>query len=226
LPETQIYLRIYAGTLGTVQTRADETRRLLIEGALRQRSRATRLTFAKRIGERLARWNPPAWVLDDLVRFFQEDASDTLRAALLVHVCRQDFLLYTIVQKLIVPLWQAGERQVAVADVHRFFDDEAPRHPGIERWAYTTRNRLASNILSTLRDYGLLRGVSRKDIVEPIVPADAALHLYRLLAAEGLARAEIVHHPDWQLWLWNREHVVRVLETLPELIGEPKESLQ
>lgn len=128
LPETQIFLRVYASTTGTVQARADETRRALVAGALQQRSRATRLTFAKRIAERLTRWNPPAWVLDDLVRYDQEERIDALKAALLVHVCRQDFLLYTIAQRVVYPRWQAGERQVLAADVHRFLDEEVPHH--------------------------------------------------------------------------------------------------
>lgn len=222
LPETQIFLRVYASTTGTAPARAEAARRLLIAGALQQRSRATRVTFARRILERLTRWNPPAWVLDDLVRFDQEDRLDALKAALLVHVCRQDFLLYTIVQRLIFPRWQAGERQLPVADVHRFFDDEAPTHPEIERWAYATRNRLASNTLSTLRDYGLLRGANQKEIVEPLVPPDAAQHLHRLLAAEGLTPAEITHHPDWQLWLWRPEQVAAALEASRETQETPR----
>jgi len=222
LPETQIFLRVYAGTTGTVQARADETRRALVDGALHQRSRATRLTFAKRIAERLTRWNPPAWVLDDLVRYDQEDRLDALKAALLVHVCRQDFLLYTIVQRLVFPRWQAGERHLPVADVHRFFDDETPAHPEIERWAYATRNRLASNTLSTLRDYGLLRGTAEKEVVEPIVPPEAVQHLHRLLAAEGLTPGEINYHPDWKLWLWNPERVATVLEPSREIQEAPQ----
>jgi hypothetical protein len=222
LPETLIYLRTYAGVTGDVATRAAETRRRLVEGALPQRSRATRLTFAKRLNERLATWNPPAWVLDDLVRYTQEDRLDALRAALLVHVCRQDFLLYTIVERLIFARWQAGERLLPVADVHRLFDDEAPAHPEIARWAYATRNRLASNTLSTLRDYGLLRGANQKEIVEPIVPPDVVQHLHRLLAAEGLAPAEIVHHPDWKLWLWRPQHVAAALEANRETQETPR----
>ncbi len=222
LPETQIFLRVYASTTGAVQARADETRRLLIAGALQQRSRATRVTFAKRILERLTRWNPPAWVLDDLVRYDQEEQIDALKATLLVHVCRQDFLLFTIVQRVVYPRWQAGERQILAADVHRFLDEETPHHPEIERWAYATRNRLASNTLSTLRDYGLLRGANQKEIVEPIVPAEAAQHLHRLLAAEGLTPAEIAHHPDWKLWLWRPEHVAAALESSRETQETPR----
>ena len=216
LPETLIYLHTYADGSGDVPSRAAETRRRLVEGALPQRSRATRLTFAKRLSERLTTWNPPAWVLDDLVGYAQNDQMDALKALLLLHVCRQDVLLYTIVQRVVYPRWQAGERQILAADVHRFLDEETPHHPEIERWAYATRNRLASNILSTLRDYGLLRGANQKEIVEPIVPADAAQHLHRLLAAEGLTPAEIAHHPDWKLWLWRPEHVAAVLESSRE----------
>ncbi|MFO7634592.1 MAG: BrxA family protein, partial [Caldilinea sp.] len=111
----------------------------------------------------------------------------------------------TVVQRVVFPRWQAGERQIHVTDVHRLLDDETPLHPEIERWAYATRNRLASNILSTLRDYGLLRGASQKEIVEPIAPPVAARHLASLLAAEGLTPTEIAYHPDWKLWLWSPE---------------------
>ena len=53
-----------------------------------------------------------------------------------------------------------------------------------------------------------MRGASHsrqhKQIVEPVVPGPVAHHLVRLLGAEGLATEEIVDHPDWRLWLWDR----------------------
>ncbi len=63
-----------------------------------------------------------------------------------------------MVRHVVVPRWQRGEQHIAAADIHRFFDAKATAHPEVNDWPYATRNRLASNILSTLRDFGLLRG--------------------------------------------------------------------
>lgn len=209
LAETRLYLDLFATQTGSVSARDEATRQLLVDGALPQRSRESRKTVAKRISERLTRWNPPAWVLDELTLLAQEPSLDTLKAILLVLVCRQDVLLYNVVQQVILPRWHAGERALFAVDVHRFLDAEAPAHPEIDAWAYATRNRLASNTLSTLRDYGLLRGANHKTIVEPAVPPPAASCLARLLAAEGIAPSELAYHPDWQLWLWNPQRVAQ-----------------
>jgi hypothetical protein len=154
------------------------------------------------IQQRLVRWNPPGWVLDDLVGFAQDPLPDSLRAALLLHVPRQDALLYDVVQSVIGPRRQAGESDVVRADVQRFLDAAQPAHPEIDKWSHATREKLAGNLLSILRDYGLLQGTVRKRIVEPVVPVPVVAHLVRLLRAEGVAPAELAQHPDWRLWLW------------------------
>lgn len=223
--ESQLFLLTAASLNGAWAERAAETRRILVDGALPQRSRASRNTVAKRITERLIRWNPPGWVLDDLVAFAQAPALDSLKAALLVHTARQDFLLYSAVRHVVVPKWQSGEHHIAAADIHRFFDAEATAHPEVNDWAYATRNRLASNILSTLRDFGLLRGgrgTDAKTIAAPLAPPDVADHLLRLLAAEGFAAAEIPDHPDWQLWLWTRRQVMLQQASYEQAMQGPK----
>lgn len=130
---------------------------------------------------------------------------------LLIHVCRQDVVLYAVAQQVIRARWLAGERLVEARDVHRFFDAERTAHPEIDQWAHATRNRLASNMLSTLRDFGLLRGGSKKEIVQPLAPAFAVRHLAELLHAEGIAATEAPYHPDWALWLWSPEEVQTAL---------------
>lgn len=214
LQETQQYLLAYATTTGSLEERVAQTRTILIDQTLLQRSRASRVTFVARIQRRLTSWLPPAWVLDDLVAFAQEPTSDALKVALLLHICRQDRLLYDLVQKVIVDDWQDGKRQVSVFDVQQFLDQSEAAHPEINTWSFATRNKLASNVLSTLRDYGLLQGKQHKKIVMPLVPNSVAYHLFRLLQSEGVEESEIATHLDWQLWLWTPAQVVEVLNQM------------
>lgn len=211
LEETKLYLAVWAEQTGTVAERAQETGRILVEGGLLQRARSSRRSVVQRIQTRLTSWSPPAWVLDDLAVFAQPGTTADLQAALLIHVCRQDTLLYTLVQELILPRWRGGQPWVTSGDVQQFLDRAISQHPEIEGWTFATRDRLGTMTLTLLRDYGLLQGKARKHIVEPRVSDPVAHHLARLLRAEGIGEQELPFHPDWQLWLWEPERVQRRL---------------
>lgn len=214
LDETQLFLQTYAKQEGSVDTRAASAKQLLMESLLPQRSRASRKSIVERISRRLISWNPPAWVLDDLTLFAEQSNLLALKSALLMHVCRQDQLLYALVHEVVLPKWSEGQTGMDSANVQRFLDGQLPQHPEIENWTRQTRERLGSTTLSLLRDYGLLQGRTNKQIVEPIVPAEVVRHVVRLLREEGIPGEEIPSHPDWRLWLWNEERTRRVLSEL------------
>ena len=210
LDETRLFLVTYA-RLHDVDAAARE----LTDGALPQRSRETRQTIVQIIKARLTRWNPPDWVLLELAGFADSHDTDTLKSALVLHAARQDALLYDVVLQVITPRWAEHVPEISRADVQRFLDAAEPVHPEIAGWSRETREKLAGNLLSILRDYGLLVGTATKRIVEPIVPAGVVAHLARLLLAEGLTAEELPRHPDWRLWLWEPERVARALAGLP-----------
>lgn len=212
--ETKLFLLTYGKTTGTPEDRLEQTRRILLEGGLPQRARASRVTMVNRIQKRLISWNPPQWVLNDLVTFANTEPLDALRASLLLHVCRQDHLLYSVVQTLIIPKWEQGDVLIDISHVQRFLDAATNEHPEIAEWTYITRKKLCSTVLSTLRDYGLLQGTARKRIVEPVVPKFVANHLSHLLRAEGIDSQGIEHHPDWRLWLLTPERTRSLLAGL------------
>ncbi len=197
LEETRHYLLTYAD-LGD----RTATRQALVNGGLPQRARTTRMTIVEVIQRRLTRWEPPPWVLADLVTFAQDAYQPSLAAALLLHVVRQDRLLAAVMHQVIGPRWRSGEHTLVRADVQQFLDHAQAEHPEIRRWSHATREKLAGNVLSILRDYGLLRGREIRHIVEPVVPPAVVAHLAQLLHAEAIAVPEIPTHPDWQLWLW------------------------
>jgi hypothetical protein len=162
---------------------------------------------------RLTRWNPPAWVLDDLIAFAQDGHQAELQAALLLHTARQDVLLYDFIQRVVVSRWLAGEREFIRADVQRFLDSVQSSHPEVDKWSHSTREKLSRNVLTTLRDFGLLQGTTSKHIVEPIVPPVVVQHLIRLLHEEGISSEHIAQNPDWQLWLWDAARAQKAIES-------------
>ncbi|MBW7882629.1 MAG: DUF1819 family protein, partial [Caldilineaceae bacterium] len=144
LEETQLFLLTYAEQKGTIVDRVETTKRLLVDGRLPQRSRSSRDSIVKRISRRLIGWNPPAWVLDDLAAYAAEPALLAFKAALLMHVCRQDQLLYNLVHEVVLPKWQEGHLGIDSTDVQRFLDVQVCNHPEIDSWTRQTRHRLGS----------------------------------------------------------------------------------
>ena len=207
IEESRQFLLTYA-RLGDIEA----TRQALVNEELPQRSRATRVTIVEIVQIRLTRWHPPAWVLEDLVAFAQDGKQTELTAALLLHTARQDVLFYDIIQQVVAPHWFAGERELIRADIQRFLDGAQSEHPEVAGWGHSTREKLAGNALSTLRDFGLLSGKASKQIVEPIVPPAVVQHLLHLLQAEGLPPGQLAGHPDWQLWLWDTARAQKAID--------------
>ncbi len=208
--ETRLFLHAYR-TAGSVS----QARDALINRLLPQRSRETRMVIARHVQARLTRWNPPIWVLDDLAQASEAQELTRLRVLLLLHHGRQETLLYDLVQDLVVPHWRNGEVYLSRATVLALLTDLAERHAEVGRWSDATRLKLAGNLLTTLRDYGMLTGRHIRQIVEPAVDALACQHLARLLTAEGVPGARLADHPDWRLWLMPPERVRARLATLP-----------
>jgi hypothetical protein len=206
--ETRLFLQAYAATLSIQQARDD-----LVNRILPQRSRTTRAVIARNILARLTRWNPPTWVLDDLVSASRQERPNRLQALLLLHHARQETLLYDIAQQLIAPHWQSGELQVSRDDALGFLAEAVTREPEVGSWSYETRVKVAGNLLTTLRDYGLLSGKQTKRIVEPIVDRWTAQHLVRLLREEGIAETRLAEHADWRLWLMPPDRAKAYLTT-------------
>lgn len=208
IAETRLFLQVYDATHSIQQARDD-----LVNRILPQRSRTTRAVIVRNILARLTRWNPPGWVLDDLVKASHQEDISQLQALLLLHHARQETLLYDIVQQLIVPRWQSGELKVSRDDALGFLSEAVAREPEVGSWSYETRVKIAGNLLTTLRDYGLLNGKQTKWIVEPIVDPLTAQHLVRLLREEGISETRLAEHADWRLWLMSPDRVKTYLTT-------------
>jgi Putative inner membrane protein (DUF1819) len=208
IEETRLFLETYDRCRDIVATT-----QILLNERLPQRSRSTRKSIVTIIQARLVRWNPPDWVREDLLSFALEPSLDALRAALLLHIARQDHLLYDFAQHIATLSRERWVRSVFPYDVQTFLDDRQEEAPEILRWSFHTRSRLATGVLTTLRDCGLLKEKVNKRLWVPLIPENVVNHLIRLLRAENIPQEQIAHHPDWQLWLWSPEQAQSVLRS-------------
>lgn len=191
---------------------------------LRQRARETRRQIWNALNHRYFAWNPPRWVLADLADAARGEPSDARFVGLAyIHYARRDRLTFEFVTEKLWALWTARTVAIRREEVIDFLAGCEGREAVVKRWRETTRRKLAGNVLSALRDFGVLDGVQRKKIRRPTVPPETALHLWRLLHWEGLRGRALIEARDWRLFLWDTGDVQLALGGLrlsEEALGE------
>jgi bacteriophage exclusion system BrxA-like protein len=182
---------------------------------LRQAARETRHRIWEALHWRFFAWTPPVWVIAALTAASHSDVTSPRFAGLVyVHFARRDRLTFDFVADKLWPLWKGGARDVRRDDVIDFLAERAASQP--VRWRESTRVKLAGNVLSALRDFGLLTGVQRKTLQRPVVAPEVVLHLCHLLDAEGLRGRALLEARDWRLFFWDIQDTSQALAQLAQ----------
>jgi hypothetical protein len=204
------------GALATGLT-VEQVRKQAHEGRiLRQKARLSRTTIWERVHFRLLA-HGSLWVLEALKaaqaagRYSPEFVSLTY-----LMYCLRDHLTYDFITRWIWPRWNAGQRGVSTDDLLDYLDQAGETQPQVRSWTESSRRRLSSGILAALRDYGLLKGIYKKEITKPPLPLATSEVLLRLLTAEGLRGGEVLEEPTWRLFLLSPEEVAQVLLQLAQ----------
>ncbi|MCP4039864.1 MAG: DUF1819 family protein, partial [bacterium] len=119
-----------------------------------------------------------------------------------LHHVRRDRLTFDFVTDRLWARFHSKAPAVSRDDVLDFLANYESHDEVIKKWRESTRKKLAGNVLSALRDFGLLTGVQRKSLQSPVVPPSVTLHLCRLLDGEGLRGRALLQAKDWRLFLW------------------------
>lgn len=181
----------------------------------RQKARETRRRIWQALNWRFFIWRPPAWVVADLANASLDAASEKHFVGLVyLHTVRRDRLTYDFVTRALWTLWRSNVRAVRRADVMDFIAQNISLESA--KWRTSTRLKVAGNVLSALRDFGLLSGVQKKKLQRPYVDLDVVLHLCRLLDAEGLRGRALLEAEDWRLFLWDIQDTSQALAQLAQ----------
>lgn len=194
-----------------------EIRAAVLAGRLlRQRARVTREGIFKRLAHRLLDHGQP-WIYEALIAALDRgERSPEFLSSLLLRYVLHDRLVFDFVAGPLWAYWCEGRRSVHRDDLLAFFDQAREDQPQIARWTEPTRKRLAGDILTCLRDLGLLEGTQRKRIIRPGLPLLTAEHLLRVLIAEGKRGAEILEDPTWRIFLCTANDVADILTRLSQ----------
>jgi hypothetical protein len=95
-------------------------------------------------------------------------------------------------------------------------DRACETQPQIRRWSESSRRKLSTNILTALRDFGILKGTQKKQVVKPLLPLATAEIILRLLTSEGRRGGEVLEDPTWRLFLLSQNEVAHAMLQLAQ----------
>jgi len=155
------------------------------------------------------------WVIRSLAEASKEGVnSPSFLSLAYVYYVLRDKLTFKFVTG---PLWERWKKRITTidkGDFLSFLDKESQENSIIDRWYDSTKRKLASNMLSALRDFGVLKGVRSKKIQRPTISPETVFHLLSILMAEGLRSQSIIEAPDWRMFLWTDVDVAHALNEL------------
>jgi len=137
----------------------------------------------------------------------------TAKLVLFYEFCRSTPVLRDVAIECLYPRYAAGFTWMDKAVIQEHFDKILDAHPELVEWAPQTRDKVASNILTILRDFGLLQGTQRKQFARPYVPLPAFVYvLYRLAGDSVIAPHQVLKARDWKLFYLEPADLIVLLD--------------
>jgi hypothetical protein len=137
----------------------------------------------------------------------------TERLVLFYELCQSSPILRDTTIYCVYPRYAAGYSSIDKAGIQGYFDDIAVEHPELTVWSPQTRDKVVSNILTILRDFGLLEGSQRKQFFRLYVPLPTFVYVLYRLADDGLVTPqELLKVEDWRLFFLESSDVVTLLD--------------
>jgi hypothetical protein len=135
-----------------------------------------------------------------------------VRLVLFYEYCLADALLYDLTAYCAYELYQGARTVIDQVDVNEWLSRHDTEHPEIASWSPRTRARLVSSYLSTIRDFGLVKGVKQKEFHKLYVPREVFAYALYHQKDRGIEGKALIYSTDWQLFLLNEREVMFMFE--------------
>jgi hypothetical protein len=117
------------------------------------------------------------------------------------YTVQSDSLLYDFVTEYLFNLNFIGDTIITTNKAQKFFKKVSDSGKTSTSWSDTVCNRVARNVLTTLRDFHILEGKVKKNIAPVYLPVETFVYVAYLLCRKSPGGEKILQHPDWKLFL-------------------------
>lgn len=145
-----------------------------------------------------------------------ESNYDSARLFIYYEFCLSETILYDAVIEKVYVRYVNGFTGIEISDLQTWLDSSQNEHPEIKEWSPQTRKKVLSNILTVLRDYGLMSGVARKKFERVFVPTSLAGYVLYSLKDHlvQFGPLTVINSPDWHLFWLDENDVVNLLKEM------------
>jgi hypothetical protein len=132
---------------------------------------------------------------------------------LFYELCQSSPVLNDVTLYCVYPRYMAGFSKIDSEIILQYFAEISEGHPEIEAWSDSTRKKLARNLLTILRDFGLLRGKNQKEFHRLYIPMSVFSYiLYRCVDQNITSPQEIINAEEWKLFFLDEDLVLQLLD--------------
>jgi hypothetical protein len=134
-------------------------------------------------------------------------STNSLDQILYFHVARSDPLIHDFVIEALWPRYQRGRQDILVKDAESWIREKVSKGVTTSSWSENTIVRSARGLMSTLRDFGILQGLSNKSLVPAYLPVDAFSYVAFYLSRLQPSGKRLLESKEWQLFFLETEAV-------------------
>lgn len=139
---------------------------------------------------------------------------DVWKPLLLWHMTRDEFLVRDFLSNWLFKEYEDGAFRIRTEDLHPCLRELHTRGLVEEEWKDSTLKRVASGLLRMAVDFGLMMGTTVREFASYHLPEQSFLYLlHAMYEVHGNGR-DVVHSPDWRLYLMNTSEVEREIYRL------------
>lgn len=133
--------------------------------------------------------------------------AEGLNYILYFHATQSDRLLHDVVTQLLASMQQLGRLDIGVNDVKDWINKQIAQGQTQSPWSDATITRCAREVLSTLRDFGILQGAVKKHLAPIYLPVEAFAYIALYLQQNQPSGEKLIHASEWQLFFLSPDAV-------------------
>lgn len=126
------------------------------------------------------------------------------------HAALADPLIYDFVTQFLYELQLIGQQKISINETENYIARLCKEGKTTTFWSKNVQNRVARNLLTSLRDFHILEGKVKKQIAPVYLPIKVFIYIAFYIHKNVISGDKILNHSDWKLFLLDSITVERL----------------